>query len=139
MLDAESLISEVIQIREQWAAEVGRGRRMWPRAIRERALKLFDGGLRLRQIAERTGVPYETICSWKYLRDQKSKAFHELPVSESPRVPAIANAGAVTLTANEIKPNERPIAIRTPDGYVIRVWTESSAALVILSLRQKES
>lgn len=137
MESSESLISEIVQIREQWAAEVGGGsRRQWPRAIRERALRLVDSGLRMRKIAERSGVPYETICQWKYQRDQKLKRFHQLPVITDEKT-AITNAGTVTVTvpANESKPNERAIVVRTPDGFAVRVWTEQSAALVITSLR----
>jgi hypothetical protein len=136
MEEIESLLSEINQMREQYVAEVGGGRRKWPRSIKERVLKLIDLGLRLRQIAERTGVPYETVCQWKYQRDHKPEAFHSLPVVvERKQKPSITNAGTVTAPANQITQNEKPISIRTPDGYWIRAWSPEAAVLVIRSLR----
>jgi hypothetical protein len=136
MEEIELLISEVVQMREQYVDEVGGGRRKWPRSIKERVLKLVDLGLRLRQISEQTGVPYETVCQWKYQRGQKSEAFHQLPVvATRPRAATITNAGTVTAPANEIMNSEKPISIRTPDGYWIKTWSPESAALVLRLLR----
>lgn len=136
MEETELLFSEINQMREQYVAEVGKGRRKWPRSIKERVLKLVDLGLRRRQIAERTGVPYETVCQWKYQRDHRPDLFHQLPVVAShEQKRSITNAGTVTAPANQITESEKPIAIRTPDGYWIRTWSEESALLVICSLR----
>jgi len=136
MDETESLFSEIVQMRVQYVAEVGLGRRKWPRSIRERILRLVDLGLRLRLIAERSGVPYETVCQWKYQRSQRAGAFHSLPVVAEPKNEgAITNAGTVTVPANEIAKNERPVTVRTPDGYWIRTWSPESAALVVRSLR----
>ncbi|MGE0527287.1 MAG: helix-turn-helix domain-containing protein [Bdellovibrionales bacterium] len=136
MLDTESVISEILQIKAQWVAEVGdKPRRLWPKAIKERVLALVDSGIRLRQIADRTGVPYETVCQWKFQREHKQRGFHQVPVVQSSKE-AITNAGTVAAPADESAQPEGPIGIRTPDGYVIKVWSERSAALVITSLRQ---
>lgn len=136
MDEIEALFSEIVQMRVQYVAEVGSGRRKWPRSIRERVLRLVDLGLRMKQIAARSGVPYETVCQWKYQRDHRPDVFHALPVvAASPHKKVITNVGTVTAPANKIVASETPVAVRTPDGYWIKALSAESAVLVIRSLR----
>jgi len=131
---SEELISEIRQIREQYVREVGQGRRVWPRAIRERVLRLIDlGELRLKQIAESSGVPYETVCQWKHQRERKTRAgFHSVPVVAAPES-AITNAS--TVTASDFVISKAIIEVQTPEGYVIRGLTADSVVLVIRHLK----
>jgi hypothetical protein len=135
MDEIESLLSEINQMREQYVAGVGEGRRKWPRSIKERILKLIDLGLRMRQIAERAGIPYETVCQWKYQRDQKPEAFHSLPVVvKRKQKPSITNAGTVTAPYAG-HPRSRPGSQkRTAIEYSLKRWAGLTCFLDDLKL-----
>ena len=55
---SENLIQEIIQVREQYFAEVGEDkRRAWPKSIRDRMLELCNQKYNRKELAERTGIP----------------------------------------------------------------------------------
>jgi Transposase len=131
---ASTLIEEISQIRLQYVAEVGKGRRVWPKSIKARIAELDELGLPAKGIAERTGVPYETIILWRYKRrrEQDASGFHELKVA-APQLPGISKSVAVTATKTEISPV--PLAVTTPEGYRIEGLTEASLLRLIGRLR----
>ncbi len=68
--ESEILIHQIRQLREQYIAEVGEGRRVWPKSIKDRVQRLDELGVSAREAADRTGVGYETFLQWRYQRRQ---------------------------------------------------------------------
>jgi hypothetical protein len=122
--EATGLISEIQQIRVQYVAEVGDGRRVWPLSIKERVARLEAMGIPRKSIAQKTGVPYDTINLWSYrLRREKamtSGSFHEVAVTGA-ALPAILKSVTVTVPKIEMQQLVKPSTIRlqTPEGFVI--------------------
>ena len=114
--EAERLITEIKQIKEQYQIEVGSKRRPWPRSIRERIELLEKLGVRSKVIAMDTGVPYHTILQWQFLKRKKSKAvgFHQLAVKESK---SMVPASAVTVTTGPRA--VATVTVTTPLGFKI--------------------
>ncbi len=112
MREAEQLISEIRQIREQYINEVGEGRRPWPRSIIDRVCELGNIGLKPKAIAAQTLVPYETVCQWRYNRNAQLKKFHNLTVT----VPAKPPSATVTVAE---KAGDVTVTVTTPDGFLI--------------------
>lgn len=117
MSEAEQLIYEIKQIREQYIDEVGEGRRPWPKSIIDRVLKLGDLGIKPKGISESTLVPYETVCQWRYSRNQRIKKFHNLTVTV-PAKSLVARSSSATVTVAETAKNVT-VTVTTPDGYLI--------------------
>ncbi len=117
MTEAEQLIFEIKQIREQYIDEVGEGRRPWPKSIIDRILKLGDLGIKPKAISSSTLVPYETVCQWKYNRNQRLKKFHNLTVTV-PAKSLVAKSSSATVTVAE-KSKNVTVTVTTPDGYLI--------------------
>ena len=66
---AIKLMSEIRQFREQYVAEVGKGRRVWPKSIRSRIEELENLKVPTKLIASQTGVAYDTILQWRVTVD----------------------------------------------------------------------
>lgn len=129
MNDAEKLISEIHQIATQYREEVGRGRKAWPKSIKDRIVSLFLMGLRGKEIAHRTKVPYYSVLKW---RPKKEKA-SELPVRKfreiaiKPEKPE--KVATVTVPSFESK-KVVMVTVTTPDGYQIQVPMDGVAGLL---------
>ena len=83
MNQAEILINEISQLREQYFAEVGVGRRIWPRSIKERVERLEALGTKYKTISQQTGIGYDTLLQWRYKKNQSDKKnFHEVAVTK---------------------------------------------------------
>ena len=108
MAEAERLISEIKQIKAQYVAEVGSGRRAWPRSIKERVACLDDLGLPIRSLAEKCDIPYETMILWGYKRRregiQPGNGFHELKVGG--QLPAISKSSTVTVAKSKMSKSD---------------------------------
>lgn len=130
---ASALIEEISQIKTQYVAEVDKGRRAWPKSIKSRIAELDELGVPAKHIAERTGIPYETVILWRYKRRQeRATGFHELKVSAS-ELPVISKSVAVTATKSEISTG--PLTVTTPEGYRIEGLSEEALLRLILRLR----
>lgn len=131
----QQIIGEVIQMRDQYFAEVGAdARRTWPKSIRERIILLDSMKVSRKEIAESTGVPYDTIIQWRhYEKKRERRNFHTLEVKtakplkkETLRLPAV-------LAAAPPKPFVRDVTVTvtSPDGYRV----EGPAAGVVKIVR----
>ena len=132
------LFSEIQQIKAQYVAEVGRGRRVWPRSIKERIAKLDELGLPPKAIAEKTEVPYDTIILWRYKRRTSGPAvFHELSVGRVASLPIISKSATVTVPTKEmsLEGNPAPLRLTTPDGFVIEGFSEAAVIAFIARIR----
>jgi hypothetical protein len=149
--EVAQLISEIIQIKSQYVAEVGRGRRVWPKSIKERIARLDEIGIAPKVIAARTTIPYDTIVLWRYNRRHGVNAriktgFHQLKVTGTKAEPARLSAGStilesVTVTVPEIKISEAPpprstagLRLTTPNGFVIDGLNDTSLVGLLRSL-----
>jgi hypothetical protein len=143
MLDqASQLINEINQIQKQYVAEVGKGRRAWPRSIKERVAALDEMGLPAKGLAQQTGIPYETLILWRYKRRHEVKSesgFHEVKVVESA---AAQNSESIskslTVPKHEMAQPRLKLELRltTPDGYRIEGLDERSVKDMLSALRQ---
>jgi hypothetical protein len=120
--EAEKLISEIKQIKEQYQAEVGSKRKPWPNSIQDRIKALDKMGYRLKAIAHDTGVPYHTILQWRFQANKKLKSsnFQELTVQPKSLV---QTATATVPTLPQI--TSTTVTVTTPLGYRIEGSAES--------------
>jgi hypothetical protein len=135
MIDrAETLMDEVRQLRAQYVNEVGSGRRVWPRSIKTRVLELEQMGIPPKVIAAKTGVPGETIASWRFHRRHGvDKRFHALAVKSG--LPEIANSGTVTVTTNKMPKNPGSILVTLVDGIRIESVDADAIATILCALK----
>jgi hypothetical protein len=120
--EAEQLISEIKQIKDQYQIEVGSKRRPWPKSIRERIEVLERLGVRAKTIAGDTGVPYPTILQWQFLRRKKLKTneFHQLIVAKpKPAAPA------PTVTVKAEPKFITTVTVITPLGFKVEGSAEA--------------
>ncbi|MGZ6441672.1 MAG: hypothetical protein ACXWRU_16555 [Pseudobdellovibrionaceae bacterium] len=61
MSEAKQVVVEIQNIVIQYQAEVGKGRKAWPKSIRERVEKLFSIGLNGKESSRATKIPYYTV------------------------------------------------------------------------------
>ena len=73
------LVNEIRQIHEQYKIEVPKKRRPWPKSIQERILELWRLGMSSHQIALETGLPAQTLYSWKQRVKKSEPGFLQLP------------------------------------------------------------
>lgn len=120
--EAERLIGEIKQIKEQYQVEVGSKRRPWPKSVRERIDALERLGVKAKTIAGDTGVPYHTILQWQFLKRKKSKTneFHQLTVAE-PKSAVLAP----TVTVKAETKIFATVTVTTPSGFKIEGSTEA--------------
>lgn len=139
MIDrAETLMDEVRQLRTQYVNEVGSGRRVWPRSIKARILELEQVGIPPKIIAAKTGVPSETIASWRFHRRHGvDKRFHALAVKSA--LPEIAKPGTVTVTTNEMPKNGGSIVATLPGGIRIESADANAIATILCALKNGRS
>ena len=108
--EAEKIISEINQMREQWFMEVEAGaRRTWPKSIRERVMHLIGIKISCKEIAKLTSVPYETIGQWRHYRKKMERRFHAVQVRN--------NNGNVTVAGTETESRNLTVTVTTPNGY----------------------
>lgn len=129
---ASQIIQEIQQIKSQYVAEVGKGRRVWPRSIKERAARLDELGVPAKAVAKQTGISYETLILWRHHRRHGIGKFHEVKVDTQVALPAppatpknvataILKTGTVTVPNFEIPPSATPQGLRLtmPNGFVV--------------------
>ena len=135
MIDrAEALMDEVRQLRMQYVNEVGSGRRVWPRSIKTRILELEQIGIPPKVIAAKTGVPSETIASWRFHRRHGvDKRFHALAVKSA--FPEIAKSGTVTATTDKMPKNFGSILVTLTDGIRIESVDADAIARILCALK----
>lgn len=81
--DGEQIFREIVELRTQYQAEVGSRRKAWPRSIIDRVFQLSRLGIKYRVIAERSGIPLNTIYSWESRPPKlREGTFISLPVKE---------------------------------------------------------
>lgn len=72
------LITEIRQIHEQYKIEVPKQRRPWPKSIQERILELWHLGMTSHQISLETGLPAQTMYSWKQRLKKSEPGFFQI-------------------------------------------------------------
>ena len=127
MDQVEILINEISQLRQQYVNEVGSGRGVWPRSIKERVDQLEALGVKYKIISQRTGVGNDTLLQWRYKRNHNLKRkFHEVTVSKD-----LVSSGTVTVPAVQ-KSQEilktSTVTVTTLAGY--RVEGENAKAII---------
>jgi hypothetical protein len=94
-------------------------------------------GLKPKEIAKFTDIPYETVCQWKYQKALSApKGFHNLTVTAPAILPAHENA-TVTIKSEKnpkILNSNATVTVTTPDGFLIEGLP---AHLVIELIRAK--
>jgi len=109
-MQTQEIFHEIRQLIEQYRAEVPGGRRAWPEAIKSRVRAISAAGASLRDIAERTGLPYYTIIAW--VPDTARRRYRK----RSQDVPAVGKFSEIAV-----------VAAKRPTG-VVAVANEKTAA-----------
>ena len=123
MGDAEKLVDEILQIRSQYKAEVDGEHKQWPKAIRERAMRLQGLGMSRKALSRLTGISYHTLAYWA---GTQKRDFHQLAVSPRPEAMSAAEADAT-------------VTVTMPDGSHFRFASARDALLVLKGLRRGSS
>ena len=133
--EVDRLVSEIQQIKAQYVAEVGSGRRTWPRSIKERVASLDELGLAPKIIARRCEIPYDTVILWRYKRaKQLPGEFHEVAIAKLP----ISKSETVTVPNFEMPETRSTMStslkLTTPAGFVVEGLDEKSIVRIIFEL-----
>jgi hypothetical protein len=139
-MQTQEIFHEIRQLIEQYRAEVPGGRRAWPEAVKSRVRAISAAGASLRDIAERTGLPYYTIIAWvpESARRRYRKRSQGVPTggkfSEIAVVPA-KRANATVTVANEEKaprpgraPQSTTVTVTLPGGIEVKGVTSEFLA-----------
>lgn len=140
MGDAEKLVDEILQIRSQYKAEVDGEHKQWPKAIRERAMRLQGLGMSRKTLSRLTGISYHTLAYWA---GTQKRDFHQLAVSPTPEAMSAAEADA-TVTVAKLQNVDRrnvfaTVTVTMPDGSHFRFASARDALLVLKGLRRGSS
>lgn len=139
MESTENLLEEIRQIKNQYKAEVTGHSKQWPLAIKKRILKLSDSGMRVKTIAEHTGISYHTIAVWK-TRHSGKQSFHNLPVvAEAKLKPGPKKLVTVADTKKRksiVIEKSATVTVTTPEGFIIQLDSPATAAKFIMQLRR---
>jgi transposase-like protein len=76
----QQLYGEIRQIYVQYQKEVPKKRRPWPESIRSRILELWQLGVSSNQIALETGLPTQTMYSWRQRLKKSGAGFLPVPI-----------------------------------------------------------
>lgn len=140
MEQIDRLTEEIRQIKIQYKAEVEGHRKQWPKAIKERVLELRSMGLRLKNLADRTGISYHTIAQWTSETGAPRGKFREIAVvtNDARKLTERKIATVTVPRKSKVAPRGKiaTVTIRTPDGFVVRVCSASEAISVVRSLRR---
>lgn len=128
------LSDEIKQIHEQYLGQVGPGgRKVWPRAIKERVLELDRLVGSTKKTAELSGLSIDTIYLWR--SQAKLAGFKALSVVEN-KTPSVT----VTVTKPEqLKDFQElksvTVTVTTPKGYKIENLPANLAVEFLLKVK----
>ena len=132
MSEVEQLIEEIQQITAQYKREVDGQRKQWPRAIKERVLRLKNLGMKFKEIESRTGVSYHTIASWS-----APKKFHQLPVVLERKTRNEVATVAVAKNPEVAHKKIVTVMVTTPDGFVVKLQSIRHTIDLLKGLKEK--
>jgi transposase len=123
------LISEICQIHAQYKIEVPKQRRPWPKSILDRIFELWSLGMTTHQIATETGLPAQTMYSWKQrMKKSESPGFRQITKSRRQRRRSRFD---LQLSQLENKKMTTTVTVVVSDGTRVEgVPLESAAELV---------
>ena len=131
MQENESAIEEIKQIMHQYSDEVGRGRKAWPRSIKERVRNLFLAGVKGNEISRRTGISYYTVLNWRPNKQKPvAKNFRELAIVSKPSLPEKLATVTVPTSKNLAPEKVGTVTVTTPDGFRVEVDLTQATELI---------
>jgi transposase len=139
MESTDKLIEQIRNIKDQYEAQVTGRHKQWPLAIKERIKALADTGIKVRVIAEQTGISYHTISSW--VHGPYKKPFREIAVVDTSRRPVTVAKKSTTVTVTK-KPStvtntKKVVTVKTPDGFLINAYSISDVVQIICGCRRE--
>jgi hypothetical protein len=111
----EQLYREIRELFEQYKLEVPKKRRPWPVSIQTRVMALWKMGISSHTIEAETGLPAQTMYSWRQRIKQEKPGF--LPATVVQKRRHRSNASNVPLSQSEV----RPITVTVIVGNGIRL------------------
>lgn len=125
---SRQLLNEIRQIHEQYKIEVPKKRRPWPKSIQERILELWRLGMSSHQIALETGLPAQTMYSWRQRVKKAEPGFLPVPVVKKRRRRSNFD---LQLSQLDVETKSPTVTVVTSDGLRIEgVPLEAAANLV---------
>lgn len=138
MESTDELIAQIRHIKDQYEAQVTGKHKQWPLAIKERIRTLVNSGVKVRFIAESTGISYHTLSSW--VSGPYKKSFREIAVVDSPKkavtVPQKSATVAVAKKPRTVTDTRKMVTVKTPDGFLINTHSIAEALLIIRGCRR---
>lgn len=127
------LASEIKQIYEQYIREVGSGgRKVWPRAIKDRALELDSLMHSSKEAAKISGLPVDTIYLWR--SEVKKSKFKSLPVVRSKSVTVTDAKLPSPQPRTLIDSSSVTVTVTTPKGFKLEGLSARVALEIVLKL-----
>ncbi len=125
---AQELYAEIRQIYQQYLKEVPKKRRPWPESIKARIFELWKLGVSSHQIAQETGLPTQTMYSWRQKIKKNDSGFLPVPIVKKRHRRSNFD---IQLSQLESEVQSPTVTVITPDGFRIEGITTSDAAIII--------
>lgn len=128
----QELYAEIRQIYQQYLKEVPKKRRPWPESTKTRILELWKLGVSSHQIAQETGLPTQTMYSWRQRLKKDDSGFLPVPIVKKRHRRSNFD---IQLSQLESETKSPTVTVVTPDGFRIEGITASDAARIIREIR----
>ena len=110
------LYAEIRQIYQQYLEEVPKKRSPWPESIKTRIVELWSLGVSSNQIAQETGLPAQTLYSWRQKIKKSDSNFLPVPVVKKRHRRSKLE---LQLSQLETEVKSSTVTVITPDGFRI--------------------
>ena len=128
--EAEQIIAEIKDIRNQYDREVSSKGKPWPKSIQSRIMRLIELGYSMKSISIDSGVPYYSILNWRH-RDRKKaevSRFRELVITP-------VSSGTATVAAScPSSFKTATVTVTTPGGFRIEALEACDVIKILRSM-----
>lgn len=122
------LYTEIRQIYQQYLKEVPKKRRPWPESIKARILELWRLGVSSHQISLETGLPTQTMYSWRQKLKKSDSGFLPVPIVKKRHRRSNFD---IQLSQLEAEVKNPTVTVITPDGFRIEGVPTSEVAIIM--------
>ena len=123
-----ALYAEIRHIYQQYLKEVPKKRRPWPESIKTRILELWKLGVSSHQIAQETGLPTQTMYSWRQKIKRSDPGFLPVPIVKKRHRRSNFD---IQLSQLESEVKSPTVTVVTPEGFRIEGIPSSDVARIV--------
>ena len=156
VMGSSEIFDQIRQIAGQYEAEVKRGNKAWPKAIKDRVAVLLESGTPSTRISKATGIPYFTVLKWRKTKHRprgRNGGFKEIAVAtdiaqkvdvvvahqniDTQKVVAATTTQKLAIAfGGQVQRPDVLVPITTPDGFKIELPCMDAAIDFIMKLRR---